>query len=93
MSNKQILEALSSDLKRVSLGWQRGSQAMANRFLAEAIKHKNEINTRTVDGYINTLLSRLALLKKNKERIAEDALMYSVLLRNYAQKHFPDLSR
>lgn len=63
---------------------------MANRFLAEATKHKNELNTRTVDGYIKTLLSRLALLKKNKERIAEDALMYSVLLRNYAQKHFPD---
>ncbi len=76
-----IIGALAMDLKRVSLGLDRGSTNMADRFWIEALKRKSEINTSKIPNYIAKLLKNL----ENKED-KEDLLMYSVLLQNYAQK-------
>ncbi|MDP3974434.1 MAG: hypothetical protein Q8P65_00410 [bacterium] len=81
MKNKFILESLASDLKRVAIGKQRGSDIMAQRFLKEAIKRKNEVDLKIVAGYIKKLLNNL-----NKDINAEDALMYSTLIQNYTRK-------
>jgi hypothetical protein len=81
MNNKFILESLASDLKRVSLGFYRGSDSMARRFLVEALKRKSEVDIKLTAPYINKILSKL------DEKIdAENALMFSTLIQNYTQK-------
>lgn len=80
MKNKYILESLASDLKRVALGLQRGSNTMAERFLLEARNRKKEINSEELAPYINKLLNNL-----DNNVNAEDALMYSTLIQNYTQ--------
>lgn len=80
MSNKFILESLASDLKRVALGLHRGSNTMAERFLVEALKRRDELDTDEIAPYINNLLNNL-----NKKIDADDALMYSTLIQNYTQ--------
>ncbi len=80
MKNKFILESLASDLKRVSLGLQRGSNIMAQRFLSEALKRKRETKSKDLAPYMKKLLKRL-----NNDLNAEDALMYSTLIQNYTQ--------
>lgn len=87
-SQVAILGSLAMDLKRVSLGLQRGSLTMAQRFANEALERKREINRKMVDPYIVRLLTEMEKKIKNlkSERVAEDTLMYSVLFQNYAQK-------
>ena len=88
MKNKFILESLSSDLKRVALGLNRGSMGMADRFTKEALERKKELDLKTIRPYMGKLLNKMEeALKnsKNPERKAEDALMYSTLIQNYTQ--------
>lgn len=85
MSKDQIaLSSLSMDLKRVALGYYRGSDNMAKRFLEEALKRKSEINPANVRPHIVKLLNKLDKLgeEKEKQKVAEDALMYSTLFQN-----------
>ncbi len=88
MENKVILAALASDLKRVSLGIHRGATGMADMFTKEALKRREEIKGATVDAYIVRLLDNLerVLSQSDNSRKAEDALMYSTLLQNYAMR-------
>lgn len=80
MNNKYILESLASDLKRVALGLNRGSNTMAQRFLDEAIKRKSEIEIKMVAPYIKKIINQL-----DKNIDAENALMFSTLIQNYTQ--------
>lgn len=80
MKNKFILESLASDLKRVALGLHRRSNAMAERFLEEALKRKNEVEVKEVKPYIIKILNHL-----NKDISSDDALMYSTLIQNYTK--------
>lgn len=86
MNEKLILESLASDLKRVSLGLQRNSNRMAKLFYEEALKRKSELKITTLPLYIQKILNHLDSLMTNtkRDRIAEDALMYSILIQNYA---------
>ncbi|MBI2074207.1 MAG: hypothetical protein HYT83_00040 [Candidatus Levybacteria bacterium] len=87
MSKNQIaLSSIAMDLKRVALGYHRGSIKTASRFLDEAIKRKSDVDTTTVKPYVKNLLQKIDSLKKEKDtnRIAEDALMYSTLFQNAA---------
>lgn len=83
MNNKVILESLAMDLKRVSLGYQRNSIKMAERFYEEALKRKNEVNIETIKPYMRKVLENIELLNKDNSKIAEDAQMISTLLQNY----------
>lgn len=78
MENKYILESLASDLKRVALGLHRGSNVMAQKFLYEAIKRRDEVNINKLPLYIRNILSKIG---KNTD--ADKALMYSILIQNY----------
>jgi len=84
MNNKMILSALSMDLKRVALGLHRKSYGMAEKFLDEALKRKNEVNSHELLPYMQTILDSIGTLanKDNTEK-AEDALMYSTRIQNY----------
>lgn len=90
MNNKIALESLVMDLKRVALGYHRGSVVMAKRFSEEALKRKQEIDKDTVKPYVKKLLQSLdhILEEKDEQKIAEDALMLSTLLQNYTQKAY-----
>ena len=82
--NKIALSSLALDLKRVALGYFRGSNSMAERFFEEALKRRKEIDSRKVKPYIRNLLTSFEKIKfeKDKNRKAEDALMYSTLFQN-----------
>lgn len=80
MNNKFILESMASDLKRVAMGLHRGSDKMAQRFLEEALKRRDEVEIKIVKPYIRKLLTRL-----DKDIDAENALMFSTLIQNYTQ--------
>lgn len=85
MNNKAVLAALASDLKRVSLGLQRSSYNMADRFISEALKRKSEVNEKELEPYMLVILGKLdqILSTSNQSRKAEDALLYSTLIQNY----------
>lgn len=83
MKNKYILESLASDLKRVALGLHRGSDRVAQRFLSEALERRKEAELNALAPYMRKLLKNL-----DKNLNAEDALMYSTLIQNYAQHRF-----
>lgn len=86
MNNKVALESLAMDLKRVALGYQRNSLAMATQFYEEALKRKNEIDQTSLKPYVRKLLDKVDLLSNNSTgAIAEEALMLSTLLQNYTQ--------
>jgi len=76
------------DLLRVALGYHRGSINMAKRFTDEALKRVDEIDLSAIQPYFVKIIKTLPsiLLSKNKDRIAEDALLYSILCKNYAKK-------
>jgi hypothetical protein len=83
MKNKQILGALALDLKRVALGYFRGSTTTAERFYEEALKRKSELDNKKLKPYLTNYLNKLDDLNKQKrERAAEDALLYSTIFQN-----------
>ena len=87
-TNKIAIESLSMDLMRVALGYHRGSVRTAEKFSDEANKRIQEIEKSKVKPYFSRILSKIFISLKNKDqtRIAEDALMYSVLCKNYVNK-------
>jgi len=86
MNNKIALESLAMDLKRVAIGYHRGSLSMANRFYEEAVERKKEIDPSPLKPYIKKVLERIESLPSNSNsQIAEEALMLSTLIQNYTQ--------
>lgn len=86
MKNKAIFGALSLDLKRVALGYFRGSTPMAERFFDEALKRKSELNKKEIKPYLFKFLFMMEDLKKEKaEEAAEDALLCSTIFQNASQ--------
>lgn len=88
MKNNIILESLAMDLERVAIGYQRGSFKMADRFLQEAKARKKELQNANLKPYLKKLLSKLEKMfeEKDHKKLAEDALMYSILFQNAALK-------
>ena len=89
MNNRIVIESLSMDLLRVALGYHRGSVKMAARFVEEANKRIIEVDQDDIKPYFKKILNKLplALSQKNVNDVAEDALMYHTLCKNYA-KHY-----
>jgi len=84
MDNKQVLGALSMDLKRVALGIHGKSFKTADRFLAEALKRKEELNSDDLLPYIQRILEKVWNLPLvDPDQRAEDALMFSTRIQNY----------
>lgn len=86
--HKRILESIAMDLKRVAIGMHRGSFAMADKFKTEALKRGEELEAQGTDNYLRLLLARTkTTLYSQGDRVAEDALMYSVLFQNLALRY------
>ncbi len=92
MNNKIAIESLSMDLLRIALFYHKKSMSMGQRFAKEALKREKEIDERQVKPYFARVLEEIhhVLISSKEETIAEDALMYSVLCRNYAKKFLKD---
>lgn len=86
------IESLSMDLLRIALFYHKKSISMAKRFSIEALKRQKEIDEKQVEPYFARVLEEIhhILISSKSEAIAEDALMYSVLCRNYAKKFLTD---
>jgi hypothetical protein len=86
MKNKAIFGALAMDLKRVALGYFRGSTPMAERFFEEALKRKSELNEKEIKPYLHKFLNQMENLQTVKmDKAAEDALLYSTIFQNASQ--------
>ena len=84
MNDKIILSSLAMDLKRAAIGFHRGSHKMAEKFLSEAIKRKNEYKKENTSPYILQLLDKIDDLKTQPEdELAENALTYRTLIQNF----------
>ncbi|MBU1327124.1 hypothetical protein KKB64_04640 [Patescibacteria group bacterium] len=84
MENKIALSSLAMDLKRIALWLHRKSYSMADRFLNEAMKRKNEVNTNDLLPYMKAIIERVGSLSdRDNIHKAEDALMYSTRIQNY----------
>lgn len=78
---------MALDLKRVALGYYKGAFKTADIFLEEAIKRKEELKPESFKPYIRNILDKIKSLDSlDKERAAEEALMYSTILQNAALK-------
>ncbi|MBI3984439.1 MAG: hypothetical protein HY344_00645 [Candidatus Levybacteria bacterium] len=85
MKNKAILGALSMDLKRVALGYHRGSNLMAERFFEEALKRRDEIDLTDLKPYLLKCLKKIENIKNQQnDKAADDALLYSTIFQNAA---------
>ncbi|HSX48765.1 MAG TPA: hypothetical protein VLE44_00725 [Candidatus Saccharimonadales bacterium] len=86
MKNKIALESLALDLKRGSVFLNRNSQFAANQFLKEAVERKSEIDLKGLSSYIQKIILDLDKIieEKNKSAKAENLLMYSTIIQNYA---------
>jgi len=83
MHNKQVLGALAMDLKRVALGYFRGSDSMAERFFEEALKRRSELDNQNLKPYLIKFLNDMENLKTIKgKKAAEHALLYSTIFQN-----------
>mgnify|MGYP001603777534 CR=1 len=82
------LSSLAMDLKRAALGYYSGSFNVAEKFLNEANKREKEINKNSVKPNIRRILIKLEKLTRHKDKksVAEDFLMYSILLQNASLK-------
>ena len=84
MENKIVLSSLAMDLKRVALGLHRKSYSMAERFLSEAMKRKDEVNESELLPYMKTIIKHISILTdRDNTHKADDALMYSTRIQNY----------
>ncbi len=88
-TDKFAIESLAMDLKRVALGYYNGSEKAGKRFSEEALKRKDEITIANLKPYFRKKIQSLpeVLAQKDKKKLAEDALMYSTLVQNYALKN------
>jgi hypothetical protein len=83
MNNKQVLGALALDLKRVAVGYFRGSSKLSDRFLQEALKRKSKLDKKKLKPYLLKFLDGIENLKKEeRHKAAEDALLYSTIFQN-----------
>jgi hypothetical protein len=87
-NDKLAIESLSMDLMRVALGYHRNSVKMAQRFSDECLKRISEVNKSKFKPYFAKILDQIPSSLENSsiDKRAEDALMYSVLCKNYARK-------
>lgn len=86
IASQRQLAALSMDLKRVALGYHGNSSKTASRFVEESLKKAKNIDADSFPPYLQKLLGNIeyVITQKDKQKVAEDALMYSTILQNAA---------
>lgn len=86
MNNYISLSSLAMDLKRAAMGYYRNSIDVAERFYLEALKRKNDIDSKSLSPYLINLLDeaeQITILEDNTQK-AEKILTLSTLFKNAA---------
>jgi len=83
---KEIIAAISMDLKRASLAFYNGSEVVAATFSKEALTKIRSIKVELCAPYIQKIITSLPdiLKQKDRKKVAEETLMYSTIFQNYA---------
>ena len=81
-----LIGSLSNDLLRVANCRANGSHKAASRFALEAKRWAKPLNDKKTAKYIKNIAQKVVNAKSDKisMQMAEDYLMYSILLQNYA---------
>jgi len=84
------IASMAMDLKRVAVGFYKGSTKIAKRFSEEALARRDEIDENKLKPYLKKFYNKLPeiLAQKDEKKIAEDTLMYSTIFQNYALNNF-----
>ena len=84
------IASMAMDLKRVAVGFYKGSTKIAKRFSEEALARREEIDENKLKPYLKKFYKKLPeiLDQKDEKKIAEDTLMYSTIFQNYALHSF-----
>ena len=88
MNTQQVLLALSSDLHRICNSILRSSDQVTESFSMESKRWLLELDKERVKSYMLNILDEIdknLLTSQNNKAKAEQCLLYSTLLRNYAQ--------
>jgi len=95
MTNNMHIAAMSQDLYRVGIGYHQGSVRMAKIFSEQVLVRIGEIKSESLKPYMRKILLVLPSILEEKDQtiVAENSLMYSVLLQNYAVVMEDDLNR
>lgn len=84
---KEIIGALSMDLKRYAVSMNRGSFSVADVFKKEAIARSSELKKQKLTPYLAKILfATEKTLEKEDIDSSENSLMYSTLFQNVASK-------
>ena len=88
MTTQQAIAAISQDLYRVANGYFKGSDKMASVFLDSATLTRKQLIKDKIPTYIQTILEKFTENNQvlTREHIAENFLLWSLLLQNYAKK-------
>lgn len=86
MNNNLYIKSLALDLRRIVQGEISGSEKMTKRFIVEALKWKQQIDTSMLSPRLKKILDQIEqmLTSDRKERLADDALLYSNLLIHFS---------
>ncbi|MBI1862569.1 hypothetical protein HYS00_00445 [Candidatus Microgenomates bacterium] len=85
MNTDKMLAGLSMDLARVSMGYRRGSDKMADRFCDEARARCMELRDAELQSHVQKIIVEILHVMEGSDKmaIAEKSLMYSKLIQNY----------
>jgi hypothetical protein len=80
-----LIGSLLNDLYRVANCKATGSQKAATRFEKEAIKWARKLKNKNIPEHIRKITHQISNKKGNRisQSLAEDYLMYSIILQNY----------
>lgn len=80
-----LIGSLSNDLFRIATFKQRGADTLAIRFLNEAKRWAEPLSKSPLKPYIQKIVNTVCSIKDEDLTLdlAEDCLMYGVLLQNY----------
>lgn len=86
MTDQELLGSLALDLRRVAMGYHRGSDRMACMFANEARMRAEQLQDAPLAQYLAGLIGQLKRIlgQRDHQKLAEDALMYSILFQNAA---------
>lgn len=89
MSTKHLMSAAAMDLKRMAIGYHRGSIQMGDLFYGEARKCIGQLEYSSLKPYMQKKIDEILELshEADKNKKAELALMYSTIVQNYCLKY------
>ncbi len=85
MNNRQLLEAIAVDLKRIVMGSYTGSSKMTDRFIDEVYKRTAHLDTKTLSSVKIGIISAMEERLRHSQGKRRAARMHCDLQYNYIE--------